>query len=46
MTTININGVSRTVDVDGDTPLLLGAARRVQSVGYKIRLRNGGHPEV
>jgi hypothetical protein len=40
-TTIKINGVDRTVDVDGDTPLLWVLARRVGPDRHQVRLRHG-----
>lgn len=38
--TIKVNSIDRTVDVDGDTPLV-GIARRVQSDRHEVRLRRG-----
>ena len=40
-TTIKVNGVDRTVDVDGDTPLLVGVARRARHDRHEVRLRHG-----
>ena len=38
---IKVNGTTHSVDVDGDTPLLVGAARRARHDRNQVRLRHG-----
>ena len=38
---IKVNGKPHSVDVDGDTPLALGAARRARHDRHEVRLRHG-----
>ena len=38
---LTINGDRHSVDVDGDTPLLVGVARRARHDRHEVRLRHG-----
>jgi hypothetical protein len=45
--TINVNGVSRTVDVDGDTPLLWVLRDVLARVGKPVHwLKRAGRPSA